>query len=111
MLMCACLQTYPSCYNFSEKLINPEFVAQLLDFSKSQYSKFFNNIVNIMLSEHPDDRPTPTTLFQILQPFEADILALKPFNPDYETVKQALSGQVTRNTSTASAPQSQLSST
>lgn len=43
-----------------------------------------------MLSENPEDRPSPDTIYSILHPFEAEILALQPFNPDYETVKQSL---------------------
>jgi len=43
-----------------------------------------------MLSENPDDRPTPSTIHSILHPFEVEILSLRPFNPDYETVKQSL---------------------
>lgn len=43
-----------------------------------------------MLSENPQDRPTPSMVYSSLNPFEAEILGLKPFSPDYEAVKQAL---------------------
>lgn len=43
-----------------------------------------------MLSENPEDRPTPSILYRILHPFEKDILALKTFSPDKETVKRSL---------------------
>lgn len=43
--------------------------------------------MNILLSSDPADRPTASTLYRILYPFESEILSLKPFNPDYETVK------------------------
>ncbi|KAL4486494.1 hypothetical protein ABPG72_018448 [Tetrahymena utriculariae] len=90
MLACATLQTSPSWYNYDECQINYNYVNYLLDFSKNQYSDFFCKVVKIMLSENSEDRPTPSIIYKILQPYEKDILALKPFNPEKEIIKKSL---------------------
>lgn len=79
-------------YNYDEYTINEAFVNELFGLSNRQYSRFFNNILRVMLSTNPDERPTPSDIYAILQPFEAEILALKQFNPDYNIIKQAISG-------------------
>ncbi|EGR34313.1 protein kinase domain protein [Ichthyophthirius multifiliis] len=90
MLYCASLQTMNQCYNYDNLQIDTQVLNQLQLFMKGEYSKFFNNIVNLMLSDNPDDRPTSQFIYQILQPFETQILNLQPFNPDYETLRRHL---------------------
>ncbi|KAL4438379.1 hypothetical protein ABPG74_009418 [Tetrahymena malaccensis] len=96
ILACATLQTSPSWYNYDECQINYNYVNYLLDFSKNQYSDFFCKVVKIMLSENAEDRPTPSIIYKILQPYEKDILALKPFNPEKEIIKKSLEQESTQ---------------
>jgi hypothetical protein len=63
-----------------------------------------------MLSEKPEERPKPSTIYSILSPFEAEILSLRPFNPDYETVKRALAESGAETPSTTATSSTSLAS-
>jgi len=66
LLNCATLQTEESCYDFKEYVIDKGNMSGLFEFMRNQYSRFLCNIISIMLSENPEDRPTPSTILSIL---------------------------------------------
>ena len=67
-----------SFYNQSSLMLNESTLERAEEIVSKNYSKLLYNLLRTMLSGHYD-RPLPSQIYAVFQPYEQEILRLRPF--------------------------------
>lgn len=67
-----------SFYNQNSLMLNESTLERAEEIVSKNYSKLLYNLLRTMLSGHYD-RPLPSQIYAVFQPYEQEILRLRPF--------------------------------
>lgn len=80
MMEMATLTSTSLCYDYQNFTFNKQFFDDLYTkFNQNSYSPLLKGFINLHLLRDPNQRLTPLQAYNLLKPYECQILALQPF--------------------------------